>query len=254
MSALPDPSMHHPLLPPPPDRRPTAAAPLLSCSAGNINYAPGACERLEPFLSSRILGQEMALRQISDAICDHLAQPEPARPLVLSLHGPPGVGKSMFHLLAAHALYNRQPDRPGLRCPGLDCAGYKVGWGRRVSAAGAAQRREMQRRVPGRRGLKCRPVWAVVKLRRASARHGQYFGSGCCGPCPCPCHPLHRTACQPRVGLRTQLALPSARLAAASHSNTGAVWNGLYGRRAGSTARRPAGSAVGPRAPRARVV
>lgn len=69
----------------------------------------------------------MALRQISDAICDHLAQPEPARPLVLSLHGPPGVGKSMFHLLAAHALYNRQPERPGLRCPGLDCAGYKVG-------------------------------------------------------------------------------------------------------------------------------
>ncbi|PRW45202.1 ATPase of the AAA+ superfamily (ISS) [Chlorella sorokiniana] len=71
----------------------------------------------------------MALRQISDAICDHLAQPEPARPLVLSLHGPPGVGKSMFHLLAAHALYNRQPDRPGLRCPGLDCAGYKVLYG-----------------------------------------------------------------------------------------------------------------------------
>lgn len=71
----------------------------------------------------------MALRQISDAICDHLAHPEPARPLVLSLHGPPGVGKSMFHLLAAHALYNRQPERRDLRCPGLDCAGYKVGAG-----------------------------------------------------------------------------------------------------------------------------
>lgn len=120
---------------------------------GNINYAPGACERLEPFLSSRILGQDMALRQISDAICDHLAQPEPARPLVLSLHGPPGVGKSMFHLLAAHALYNRQPDRPGLRCPGLDCAGYKVG---RLAGSGgrAGQAQRCAAKCNGRRGTR----------------------------------------------------------------------------------------------------
>ncbi len=95
-------------------------------SAGNLSFAPGACERLEPFLASRIVGQELALRQISDAICDHLATPEPSRPLVLSLHGPPGVGKSMFHQLAAQAMYNRHI-RPDLRCPGLDCAGYKVG-------------------------------------------------------------------------------------------------------------------------------
>lgn len=72
-----------------------------------------------------MVGQEVALRQLSDAVCDHLATPEPQRPLVLSLHGPPGVGKSMVHLLAAHALYNRQL-RDDLRCPGLDCAGYKV--------------------------------------------------------------------------------------------------------------------------------
>lgn len=93
--------------------------------AGNLSFAPGACERLEPFLSSRIVGQELALRQIGDAVCDHLATPAPPRPLVLSLHGPPGVGKSMFHQLAAQALYNRRM-RGDLRCPGLDCAGYKV--------------------------------------------------------------------------------------------------------------------------------
>lgn len=66
-----------------------------------MNYAPGACERFEPYLASKIVGQELALRQIADAVCDQLAQAEPPRPLVLSLHGPPGVGKSMFHQLAA---------------------------------------------------------------------------------------------------------------------------------------------------------
>lgn len=71
------------------------------------------------------MGQELALRQATDAICDHLAQPEPIRPLVLSVHGPPGVGKSLSHLMAARALYNRHI-HPDLRCPGYDCAGYKV--------------------------------------------------------------------------------------------------------------------------------
>lgn len=94
-------------------------------SPGNVNFAPGACERLEPYLSARIVGQELALKQIGDAVCDHLAEVDPARPLVLSLHGPPGVGKSMFHLLAAQALYNKEPG-PDVRCPGKDCEGYKA--------------------------------------------------------------------------------------------------------------------------------
>ena len=95
--------------------------------AGNLNFAPGACERLEPHLASRVVGQELALRQLADAVCDHLGRLDPPRPLVLSVHGPPGVGKSMSHLLAAQALYSRHPDKPGLQCPGRDCAGYKVG-------------------------------------------------------------------------------------------------------------------------------
>lgn len=74
------------------------------------------------------MGQDLALRQISDAVCDHLANKAPKKPLVLSLHGPPGVGKSFFHQLAAQALYSPRP-HPDLQCPGHDCAGYKVLFG-----------------------------------------------------------------------------------------------------------------------------
>lgn len=89
---------------------------------------PGACERLEPYLSANLVGQELAVRQACDAVCDHLAAPEPRKPLVLSVHGPPGVGKSLFHLLAARALYAARP-HARLRCPGADCPGYKVLYG-----------------------------------------------------------------------------------------------------------------------------
>lgn len=74
------------------------------------------------------MGQDLALRQISDAICDHLATKSPSKPLVLSIHGPPGVGKSLFHQEAARALYSTHPS-PTLECPGPDCRGYKVLFG-----------------------------------------------------------------------------------------------------------------------------
>jgi hypothetical protein len=41
-------------------------------------------------------------------------------------HGPPGVGKSLTHWLAARALYNADPAADS-RCPGHACAGYKAG-------------------------------------------------------------------------------------------------------------------------------
>jgi pantothenate kinase-related protein Tda10 len=122
----------------------TPAAAAAAAAAGNVNFAPGACERLEPYLSSKLVGQELALRQITDAICDHLALDEPQRPLVLSLHGPPGVGKSMFHRLAAQALYNRRI-HDALRCPGLDCAGYKVCEQRRTQLLQCRIPRHLQR-------------------------------------------------------------------------------------------------------------
>jgi DNA polymerase III delta prime subunit len=71
------------------------------------------------------VGQELAVRQLSDAVCDYLAQPQAIRPLILSAHGPPGVGKSLSHLLLARALYKKQPSDK-MKCPGSDCPGYKV--------------------------------------------------------------------------------------------------------------------------------
>ena len=43
--------------------------------------------------------------QIADAICDHLRGGGNERPLVISVHGPPGVGKSFLHSVLADALF-----------------------------------------------------------------------------------------------------------------------------------------------------
>lgn len=92
---------------------------------GPNSFVPGVCERLEPYLLSEVVGQELAVSQLSDAICDHVSNENPIKPLIVSIHGPPGVGKSMSHLLAARALYNQDPS-PQTQCPGPDCPGYKV--------------------------------------------------------------------------------------------------------------------------------
>jgi replication-associated recombination protein RarA len=94
-------------------------------NAGHDTFVPGVCERLEPYLLSQVVGQELALVQLSDAVCDHISNENPLKPLVLSVHGPPGVGKSMSHLLAARVLYNQDPS-PQTQCPGHDCPGYKA--------------------------------------------------------------------------------------------------------------------------------
>lgn len=91
---------------------------------GHAYFAPGACSSLERFLQSEVVGQQLAIHQMSDAICDHLLKTQPEKPLVLSVHGPPGVGKSLSHRLLAQAMY----DAPGddMVCPGPHCPGYKV--------------------------------------------------------------------------------------------------------------------------------
>ena len=97
----------------------------LAVGGAASNFVPGACERLEPYLLSQVVGQDLAIRQLTDAVCDHLARENPTKPLVVSAHGPPGVGKSLTHLLAARALYNRRPHQAE-QCPGRECPGYKV--------------------------------------------------------------------------------------------------------------------------------
>lgn len=75
-------------------------------SQGHHRFAPGACDRLEPFLSDHIVGQELAVRQFSDAVCDLLRREgaaAPGKPLIIS---------------GQHCCWNAQhsPRRSGL-CP-----------------------------------------------------------------------------------------------------------------------------------------
>lgn len=80
---------------------------------------------IETHLQSEVVGQDLAIHQMSDAICDHLLKTQPQKPLVLSVHGPPGVGKSLSHWLLAQAMYDAPGDAS--ECPGPHCPGYKVG-------------------------------------------------------------------------------------------------------------------------------
>lgn len=89
-------------------------APLLKKFAigGDVAYryfAPGASERLESYLLEAVVGQDLAIRQLADAVRDHLATPVPKKPLIVSAHGPPGVGKTLTHRLLAQVLYSDQP-------------------------------------------------------------------------------------------------------------------------------------------------
>jgi hypothetical protein len=85
---------------------------IVSTLLGDHAFHPSACRRFEPYLNEHLVGQQPSIRVLTDAICDFL-DPESAvpredgAPLVVSLHGPPGVGKTYFHKLAARALYNK---------------------------------------------------------------------------------------------------------------------------------------------------
>jgi Cdc6-like AAA superfamily ATPase len=112
----------------PPPRQAPAATPD-AASAGTVHFVDNACTNLDALLPNEIVGQELALAQLTDALCHHLSQPRPKKPLVISVHGPPGVGKTYTHLWLARILYSKQPSA-ALQCPGMHCKGYKVGgWG-----------------------------------------------------------------------------------------------------------------------------
>ena len=98
------------------------------------------CARTRALTTRELLGQDVGAALVVDAVCDHAEKSSRDRekPLVMSLHGSPGVGKSLFHRILARAAYNatRESDfdsgRRGRRneaCPGAGCPGYKVIFG-----------------------------------------------------------------------------------------------------------------------------
>lgn len=106
-----------------------SASLLLSLVGGPAHFSPNACASVSAALPHVVVGQPAALAAIADAVCDHLAENGNAaaagggkskrgggggssggggsgKPLVLSAHGPPGVGKSAAHAVLAAALYS----------------------------------------------------------------------------------------------------------------------------------------------------
>mmetsp|Transcript_22544 Transcript_22544/g.62551 ORF Transcript_22544/g.62551 Transcript_22544/m.62551 type:complete len:397 (-) Transcript_22544:48-1238(-) len=119
----------------------SAAVALAACIAKILTAPPeaptaGACRRLEGHLQHELVGQGPAFEAAVDAVCAHLADKQARHPLLISVHGPPGVGKTLFHKLLAESLYNLTD---GLHaCPGQDCPAYKILLGMDYSAAEAA--------------------------------------------------------------------------------------------------------------------
>lgn len=114
-------------------------APPRDCGARGV-VCGGACSRARAALASELVGQAQAAEALAAAACDHLPAVRPysrRRPLALSVHGPPGVGKSLAHALLAGALYNASE---GADCPGSACPAYRVVFG----ADYTAQEREVQ--------------------------------------------------------------------------------------------------------------
>lgn len=58
---------------------------------GASHFQKDACNVAEAYLASQIVGQELAVGQLTDALCHHLAQPNQRKPLIISVHGPPGM-------------------------------------------------------------------------------------------------------------------------------------------------------------------
>lgn len=57
-------------------------------------YLPQACDNLFEYYAAHLVGQELVLNQLAAAVCEHVQNQHSAKPLVLILSGPPGVGKS----------------------------------------------------------------------------------------------------------------------------------------------------------------
>lgn len=74
-----------------------SAVATLYLSAVGGYFAKDACSRLEVALERSVVGQPLATEQLLSAICEHIKTGKDTnKPLVISLHGPPGKPKSLF--------------------------------------------------------------------------------------------------------------------------------------------------------------
>ena len=94
------------------------------------------CERARAATMEELMGQPTGVELVLDALCDHVETPSERlrKPLVMSMHGSPGTGKSTFHRILARAAYNATTRGSGedagrYACPGRGCPGYKVIFG-----------------------------------------------------------------------------------------------------------------------------
>lgn len=110
---------------------------------------------------NRIVGQNESVYAVSDAVCEHLhpgrgfddgSGPHyasaPTRPLIVSVHGPPGVGKSYTHQQLARGLFMKNPFDDSAPCPGEACPQYRVLMGMDwTSRSRKSQARQLRREI-----------------------------------------------------------------------------------------------------------
>lgn len=60
---------------------------------------------LELALNSKLFGQHLASRIILKTVTRHMENPDPEKPLVLSLHGLAGTGKNLMSRFIAESIY-----------------------------------------------------------------------------------------------------------------------------------------------------
>lgn len=74
------------------------------------SFQPNACNTVEPYLYSQIVGQDLAVGQLIDAVCHYTALKDHPKPLVISVHGPPGwfathkVSLDYVHVVLLHTI------------------------------------------------------------------------------------------------------------------------------------------------------
>jgi ATP-dependent Clp protease ATP-binding subunit ClpA len=83
------------------------------------------CRTLWNVIREEIIGQDFALDLMVSCICDYLDDTSLKKPLVISTHGPVGVGKTLTHRSLARFLYE-VPREDWSACPGYKCPAYKL--------------------------------------------------------------------------------------------------------------------------------